>query len=110
MKHIQYTLLHHKAYRIISLLVVVFIIALTAMNIAGHTSSQAEAAISSELSYKTVRIMSDDTLWSIAKENYTEEYGSVKEYIKEIKKCNSLTSDDIDAGCSLIVPVYVTPA
>lgn len=109
MKHIQYTLLHHKTYRIISLVAVVFIIAFTATHMLGQTSSQAEAAISSELSYKTVRIMSNDTLWSIAEENYTEEYGSVKDYIKEIKECNSLTSDDIDAGCSIIVPIYVAP-
>lgn len=60
-----------------------------------------------ELSFKSVSITTSDTLWSIAKENYTEEYGSLKNYIKEIKRCNSLTSDRINAGSSLLVPIYV---
>ena len=57
--------------------------------------------------YKTVRITAKDTLWSIAKDNYRKEYGSLQNYIKDIKECNSLSSDSINAGCSIIVPVYV---
>lgn len=75
---------------------------------AGSTESATD--ITKELSFKSVPITSKDTLWSIASENYTEEYGSIKNYIKEIKRCNSLTSDTINAGSSLIVPVYISVA
>lgn len=61
-----------------------------------------------ELSFKSVPVTPKDTLWSIASENYSEEYGSLKDYIQEIKRCNSLKSDNIKAGSSLIVPVYIT--
>ena len=36
-----------------------------------------------------------------------QEYGSLQNYIKEIKRCNSLTTDNINAGSSLLVPIYV---
>lgn len=88
-----------------------FVLALfMAWYISGQNSSHAEAAICSEISYKTVRIASHDTLWSIAKANYKEEYGSLQNYIDDIKECNSLSSDSINAGCSIIVPVYVQNA
>lgn len=61
-----------------------------------------------ELSFKSVYITGNDTLWSIAKENYTKEQGSMEEYINEIKRCNSLSSDRINAGSSIIVPVYLS--
>lgn len=61
-----------------------------------------------ELSFKSVPVTPKDTLWSIASENYSKEYGSLKDYIQEIKRCNSLQSDNIKAGSSLIVPVYIT--
>lgn len=70
------------------------------------TAMQANTA--KELSFKSVPVTSKDTLWSIASENYSEEYGSLKDYIQEIKRCNSLQSDNIKAGSSLIVPVYIT--
>lgn len=71
--------------------------------------SAGESAMqNTELSYKSVHITSNDTLWSIARENYTKEQGSMKEYIKEIKRCNSLSSDRINAGSSIIVPVYLS--
>ena len=86
-----------------SLLLALFL----AWYISGQNASHAQAAICSEISYKTVRITAKDTLWSIAKDNYRKEYGSLQNYIKDIKECNSLSSDSINAGCSIIVPVYV---
>lgn len=55
----------------------------------------------------SVYIETDDTLWSIAYKYYSEEFGSIEDYIKEIKKCNSLKSDAIYAGRHIIVPVYI---
>ena len=72
----------------------------------GASAASAQTA-GRELGFKSVFITGGDTLWSIAQENYSGEYGSLKNYIKEIKRCNSLPSDRINAGSSLIVPVYL---
>lgn len=69
--------------------------------------SSATAADSSRLSYRSVSVTSKDTLWSIAKENYTSEWGDFSDYLEEIKRCNSLTSEKITSGNSLIVPIYL---
>lgn len=55
----------------------------------------------------SIEIEEGDTLWSIAKSYYVPECGSIREYIDEIKKANRLCTDDIHAGCYLIVPYYV---
>ena len=47
-----------------------------------------------------------DTLWEIAEEYYTEDWKNVSEYVEEIKRCNQLWEDDIQAGATLIVPYY----
>lgn len=70
-------------------------------------SSSAEAANNYQLSYRSVSVNTNDTLWSIAKENYSEEWGTFSEYLEEIMRCNALDSDEITAGSSLVVPVYL---
>lgn len=57
------------------------------------------------INYISVLVTSDDTLWSIADRYYSDEFGTVKDYIKEIKRCNVLKSDNIYAGRHIIVPV-----
>ena len=59
--------------------------------------------------FKSIEIEEGDTLWSIAEEYMTtEHYGSVNEYIKEIKDTNGLSSDTIKAGQNLIITYYST--
>ena len=58
----------------------------------------------------SVMVEEDDSIWSIAKQYYTEECGSMKDYIAEIKKCNSISSDTIYAGYPLLVPVWASDA
>ena len=58
-------------------------------------------------SYTSIEIQSGDSLWSIASEYMTEEYGSFQEYMKEIKSLNGLRSDEIHAGKFLVVPYYI---
>lgn len=57
---------------------------------------------------ESIMIEEGDSLWKIASEHYTYEFGSIKQYISEIKRINNLYSDDITAGCYLIVPYYAT--
>lgn len=54
----------------------------------------------------SIYIEDGDTLWDIASRYYTEDCRNIRSYIKEIKKCNNLTSDQIHAGKYLIVPYY----
>lgn len=56
--------------------------------------------------YKSIEITSGETLWSIAKENMTEEYTSVYEYIEEVMEMNNLESDQIHEGQYLTVAYY----
>ncbi len=58
--------------------------------------------------FKSVYITQGDTLWSIAEANMDNHYSSTREYIKEVKQMNSLTSDRIECGSYLIVPYFST--
>lgn len=63
-----------------------------------------------DIQYKVVEIKDGDSLWSIAKENMdnTNDSGFVNiyQYIHEIKRCNNMKSNQINAGCYLMVPYY----
>lgn len=53
--------------------------------------------------YKSIELEPGDTLWSIAEEYMPESYGSVQEYIDELKDINGLDGDDIYAERYLTV-------
>ena len=63
-----------------------------------------------DIHYKVVEIKNGDSLWSIAKENMdnTNDSGfiNIYQYIHEIKRCNNMKSNQINAGCYLMVPYY----
>lgn len=54
----------------------------------------------------SVQIEQGDSLWSIAAEYYTNDFSTLKEYIKEIKRMNCLKDDTIYAGGYLLIPYY----
>ena len=61
-----------------------------------------------DILYKVVEIKAGDSLWSIAKENMSDElnhsgFTDIYQYIHEIKKCNNMKSNQINAGCYLMV-------
>ena len=57
--------------------------------------------------YKSIEISKGDTLWSIANDNFdSAHYKNTREFVREIKKMNALTSDDIVAGNHIIIPYY----
>lgn len=58
--------------------------------------------------YKSVQIQSNDTLWDLAKENYSVEKQSITEYIREVKQINHLEGDAIVAGNYIVLPYYST--
>lgn len=63
-----------------------------------------------DIQYKVVEIKDGESLWSIAKENMdnTNDSGfiNIYQYIHEIKRCNNMKSNQINAGCYLMVPYY----
>ena len=63
-----------------------------------------------DIQYKVVEIKNGDSLWYIAKENMdnTNDSGfiNIYQYIHEIKRCNNMKSNQINAGCYLMVPYY----
>ena len=63
-----------------------------------------------DIQYKVVEIKNGDSLWSIDKENMdnTNDSGfiNIYQYIHEIKRCNNMKSNQINAGCYLMVPYY----
>ncbi|MCR5086311.1 MAG: LysM peptidoglycan-binding domain-containing protein [Lachnospiraceae bacterium] len=54
----------------------------------------------------SVCVEEGDCIWNIAKKYYTEECGSMSEYVREIKATNGLTDDVIKYGYSLLIPYY----
>lgn len=63
-----------------------------------------------DIQYKVVEIKDGDSLWSIAKEDMdnTNDSGfiNIYQYIHEIKRCNNMKSNQVNAGCYLMVPYY----
>ena len=63
-----------------------------------------------DIQYKVVEIKDGESLWSIAKENMdnTNDSGfiNIYQYIHEIKRCNNMKSNQVNAGCYLMVPYY----
>lgn len=59
--------------------------------------------------FKCITVDEDDTLWSIAKENISEEYASISDYIDEVKSINNLVGDKIYNGATLVIPYYDAP-
>lgn len=55
--------------------------------------------------YKSIRIESGDTLWSIATK-YKPAGGNTISLVEEIKRMNGLSNERITAGNYLIVPYY----
>ena len=54
----------------------------------------------------SVCVEEGDCIWTIAKQYYTEECGSMQDYVSEIKKTNNLYGDRILSGYSLLIPYY----
>ena len=87
----------------LSVLVLFLMIAL-AVGFMGAAS--ARATTSRHKFVTTVTVSAGDSLWSIAKEYYSDDCGSMEDYIYEIKRSNHLYDDKITLGQAIIVPYY----
>jgi cell division protein YceG involved in septum cleavage len=93
---------------LIALLVITFsIVMVSILFVSFSAQANDDEHMPSYKYYKSIEIEKGDTLWSIAND-YRDlgHYESTSEYIKEVRKINSLTSDNIIAGSYIIVPYY----
>lgn len=59
--------------------------------------------------YTSIEVQPGDTLWGIAQERYLENgYDDIRDYIRELRRLNHITGDDLSAGSRLIITYYST--
>ena len=90
---------------LLALVICLSVILLIIYIISVNSNRTAYSIDTGNISYISVPITTNDTLWSIADKYYADEFGTIKDYVKEIKRCNSLKSDNIYAGRYIVVPV-----
>ena len=92
--------------RLILFMACMLMIMLMAKVVAGKEAVVDANTTPAKLQYKVVEVQSGDSLWKIAKENYSEEFKDIYSYIHEIKECNHIRGNVIFAGHKLTVPYY----
>ncbi|MCI5828215.1 MAG: LysM peptidoglycan-binding domain-containing protein [Lachnospiraceae bacterium] len=106
MKNIQHTLERKPVLKRMMLLVGTLIVillctfALSTLATAKHTQA---AQRGTQTTYESIRIAGGDSLWSIAQQYHGIE--ETADFVEELKVLNNLSSDRIQAGSYLLVPV-----
>ena len=106
MKNIQHTLERKPVLKRMMLLVGTLIVillctfALSTLATAKHTQA---AQRGTQTTYESIRIAGGDSLWSIAQQYHGIE--ETADFVEELKVLNNLSSDRIQAGSYLFVPV-----
>ncbi len=92
---------------LLALLTTIFVLLCMLIGSSIASSGQSNAAQSASYKYYTsIEIEKGDTLWNIAEEYITPEYGSVQKYVDEIKDLNNLGDDEIHSGQYLMIPYF----
>lgn len=73
------------------------------VSISGFTKVTSGSTEKKTIYYKSIEVVEGDTLWSIAEEYSKTLDVSLKDYITELKKMNSLDSDTIRKGYFIVV-------
>ncbi len=89
-------------------LLIAFLCGITFGSILSNAKGSEEKALDTFKYYKSITIEQGDSLWSIARENMSDEYDSIQDYIDEVCFINSLNDTQIHAGRALTVPYYST--
>lgn len=87
------------------MLTVGLVLFLCFMVLGGMKLVKADKRIEYKKSFKSIEVMSGDTLTSIASK-YAISEADYEDYIEEVKNINNLKSDTIHAGCYLMIPIY----
>ena len=106
MRNIQHTLESRPVLKRMILLVGTLIVillctfALSTVATAKHTQA---AQRGTQTAYESIRISGGDSLWSIAQEYHGLE--NTADFVEELKVLNNLSSDRIQTGSYILVPV-----
>ncbi|MDO4616633.1 MAG: LysM peptidoglycan-binding domain-containing protein [Lachnospiraceae bacterium] len=91
---------------IVTAATLLFLLMIGIFAISAKTAGAQESADPRFKYYTSITIQDGDTLWTIAEEHRTEEYDTVKAYIKEVREINHLSGDQIISGSTLVIPYY----
>lgn len=86
--------------------IIIMLFVFVLFNIVRSVKAAPEKGSEKNLMCTSVKINEGDTLWSLAKEYYTDDYRDLNAYIDEIMLSNNLTSDTIHEGRYLVIPYY----
>ena len=76
--------------------------------LAAGTDVKADALLTASVkAYKSVRVETQDCLWTIAKREMGEEWTDIRVYIDEVREINGITGDHLTAGAYVILPYYI---
>ena len=96
-----------REYIIKGLIIILLMIALVSVvKTFVQSSSVVNAETKRDLHCVSVCVDSNDTLWSLAEEYYSDEYNSIDNLIHEIKTINHMGSDQVNVGNYIIIPYY----
>lgn len=71
-----------------------------------QVSAHDKDIVEKEKYYKSIEIVSGDTLWNLAETHMDDSYDCVQDYIDEVKDMNGLLDDSIHDGQYLMIPYY----
>ena len=91
-----------KRFRFYTISAIMFIMIIFTVIMSTSLKTNANENTKNKKIYTSISIKSGDTLWDIANE-YKPDDMSSKDYIKEIKEINSLSSDSIHTGNYLMI-------
>lgn len=91
-----------KKIRFYTISAIMFVMIIFTVIMSSSLKTNAKENPNNKKIYTSIIINSGDTLWDIANE-YKPDDMSSKEYIKEIKEINSLSSDNIHSGNYLMI-------
>ncbi|MCR5202387.1 MAG: LysM peptidoglycan-binding domain-containing protein [Lachnospiraceae bacterium] len=85
---------------------VIILGAVISLGIFHYTAKVSSASTDQKQKLISVKVQDGDTLWEIAADHYTSQFGSVKKYVTVIKETNSLKNDTLIPDSYIAVPVY----
>lgn len=89
-----------------ALVLTVFISLIVVLFITKNNSYAAPEQSGRTICYRAVLVEQGDSLWSIAEDNMTQEWGNTGNYVNEIKKLNNMTDAKILTGSYISIPYY----
>lgn len=89
-----------------ALFLLIFLLGLNVLGPDHSADAHEDKCPGKQIYYTSIEVTSGDTLWDIAEEYSDMAYGSVYDYIREVKTINGLTSNNIQDGQYLTIPYY----